>query len=214
MNRVLATAAVISLLLAACSGSKGRDFERYYDPQGSFSTDLPVGNDVTQAPAQPGASGAPGLVAGVVSQPPQPSPSPASQFGGGLSSITQQQAAADQTTYEVFAVTTDSFQNVSQMVLYFLTGDPAIDVQIEQPLRFAGGDGTLVVANASRSGQTTAAIAAAFTLGTGGTGYIVAAIFPPGDWEKERSDFEKIVASFTAAVPPGVQTIPLVTGGA
>lgn len=214
MTKTLAFAAVVAVLLAACSGSKSRAFERYYDPQGLFSTDLPAGNDVSETPPQPGASGAPGLLAGVVSQPPQPSPSPASQFGGGLSQFTQQQTQGDQTLYEVFAVTTDSFKDVSEMVLFFLTGDPAVDVQVEEPVAVAGSEGELVVANVVRSGQTTAALAAAFTLGKSGTGFIVAAIFPPGEWGKERSDFEKIVASFSPGVPPGVQTIPLAAGAA
>jgi hypothetical protein len=214
MRRHLALVGVIAVLFTGCSGSRSRSFERYYDPQGLFATDLPAGNDVTETPPQPGASGAPGIVAGVVSQPPQPSPSPTSQLGGGLSNITQQQAPADQTAYEVLAVTTDSFQSLPQMVLYFLTGDPATDVQVEQPWQIAGSDGELVVANATANGQTTAAIAAAFTLGRNGTGYIVAAVFPPGEWDKERSDFEKVIASFSSGVPPGVKTIPLVTGTA
>jgi hypothetical protein len=57
-------------------------------------------------------------------------------------------------------------------------------------------------------------LAAAFTLGRQGVGYIVAAIFPAGDWNNQRSDFLKVVSSFQAEVPPGLRTFPLATGSA
>jgi hypothetical protein len=55
-------------------------------------------------------------------------------------------------------------------------------------------------------------VAAAVSLGTGGDGYLVAAIFPPGGWGAEQADFMRVLASFRAGVPPGFSTFPI-TGG-
>lgn len=58
----------------------------------------------------------------------------------------------------------------------------------------------------------TSSVAAAVSLGTGGDGYLVAAIFPSGGWDAERADFLRVLASFRAGVPLGFSTFP-VTGG-
>jgi len=47
------------------------------------------------------------------------------------------------------------------------------------------------------------------TLGDGAIGYLVVAIFPPGGWDDERADFERIVRSFRTDVPPGLETFPV-----
>src|SRR6266540_815816 len=72
----------------------------------------------------------------------------------------------------------------------------------------------LAVADVVRDGQKVAGVAAAFTLGQQGVGYIVLAIFPPGDWASERSDFLKVVGSFRPGVPPGMKAFPLAGGTA
>lgn len=200
-----ALAVVAAAVLSACSGAPGRVFARYYDPRGLFSANLPAANDITVTPPQPSPKG-PSLLTGVLSAPPQPSPSPQSQFGGGLIG---QQAPSDQTVYQALVVTTDTFQDLSAMVLYFLTANPGVDVQLERPVQLAGTGGELVVADLVQNGQTSASVAAAFSLGEQGTGYILAAVFPPGEWNSQEPDFTRILRSFDPGVPPGLRTFPL-----
>lgn len=127
MCRLRTRVALVSIAvgLVACSGGSGRDLVPYYDPQELFNASLPAANDITVTPPQPPASDVPGLLTGVIAAPPQPSPSPqAGGFGGGLN--LGQTAATDQTTYEAFVVTTDTFGDLNAMTLYFLTGDPIV----------------------------------------------------------------------------------------
>ncbi len=209
MKKIL-IGAVATLSLAACSGDSGREFARYYDPQGIFATNLPAANDLQVTPAQ-ASSGGPQLLTGVVASPPQPSPSPQSALGGGLFDAAAQ--SADQTTYRVLAVQTDGFADLDAMALYFLTGDPAVDVRVEDPVRIDGDEGRLLVTDVKQDGAVTGSVAVAITLGRDGTGFLVAAFFPPGGWDAERDDFFRVVQSFRAEVPPGLMSFP-VTGPA
>ena len=210
-TRIALVAVAVGLL--ACSSGSRRDLARYYDPQGLFNASLPAANDVTVTPPQPPASGVPGLLTGVIAAPPQPSPSPTvGGFGGGLN--LGQTAPTDQTTYEAFVVTTDTFSDLNAMTLYFLTGDPIVDVQHEEAVRIAGSPGRLIVADVSQDEQVTSSVAAVVSLGAGGDGYLVAAIFPPGGWDAERADFMRVLASFRTGVPPGFSTFPVTGGGA
>ncbi len=193
------------LLFVACAQDSGREFARYYDEQGLFALSLPAANDITVTPPQPAQSG-PGLLTGVVSSPPAPSPSPASAIGGGIDVAS---AEPDQTVYQAFAVTADGFDTLDQMELYFLTGDPIVDVVIDDPARLDGNPARLIVADIDQGGEVTSSVAAAMTLGDGATGYLVVAIFPPGGWDDERADFERIVRSFRTDVPPGLETFPV-----
>ena len=143
----------------------------------------------------------------MVSSPPAPSPSPASAIGGGIGDIAN--AEPDQTVYQAFAVTADGFDTLDQMELYFLTGDPIVDVVIDDPARLDGNPARLIVADIDQGGEVTSSVAAAMTLGDGATGYLVVAIFPPGGWDDERADFERIVRSFRTDVPPGLETFPV-----
>jgi hypothetical protein len=204
-NIVLLTLAAIAL--AACSSASGRDLATYYDPEGFFSTRLPAANAISVTPPQPASTG-PGLLTGVVASPPQPSPSPSTGLGGS-SLLGNSQAPTDQTIYEAFAFTTGSFQTLDDMAYTLLTGDPSIDVDEESNMPFAGKPGRLVVATASQNGTPAASIAAVMTLGSGGTGYLLAAIFPPGGWDGERSDFLSIADSFRPGVPPGISSFDL-----
>ena len=213
MRRNLAVLALSALALVACGSASGRDLTTYYDPAGLFSTRLPAANAITVTPPQPAATG-PGMLTGVIAAPPQPSPSPPSAIGGGSSVIGQQAAPTDQTIYEAFAFTTDTFESLDDMALTLLTGDPSIDVDSEEDVRFAGRPGRLVVATAEQDGTPSASIAAVMTLGTDGTGYLLAAIFPPGEWDGERADFLEIARSFEPTVPPGISSFDLSTTGA
>jgi hypothetical protein len=199
---------LLAVALAACSGGEGREFARYYDPRGLFSTHLPAGNVLTVTPPQPAAEG-PGLLTGVISSPPQPSPSPAvGGFGGGaFGGVTEM---PDQTTYQAVAITTDGFTDLGEMGLYFLTGDPSIDLSIDDRVRLDGNPARLLVADVLQGEQPTASIAAAFTLGEGGTGFVIAAVFPPGGWEDERDDFYRVLESFRGGIPPGMDALPIV----
>jgi hypothetical protein len=212
LRRNLAVLALVALGLAACSGGSGRDLATYYDPQGFFSTRLPAANAISVTPPQPASTG-PGLLTGVVASPPTPSPSPSTALGGS-SLLGNAQAPTDQTIYEAFAFTTDSFDTLDDMAYALLTGDPSIDVDEESNMAFAGDPGRLVVATASQGGTPAASIAAVMTLGEDGTGYLLAAIFPPGTWDGERSDFLEIARSFKPGVPPGISSFDLSTTGA
>jgi hypothetical protein len=208
MRRIL-ICAVAAAALAACSQSSGREFARYYDPQGIFATNLPAANDLQVTPAQATSDG-PQLLTGVIATPPQPSPSPQSALGGSLFDTTTQ---TDQTTYQVLAVQTDGFADLDEMALYYLTGDPSVDVRVEDQIRIDGDEGRLLVSDVEQDGTATASVAVALTLGRDGTGFLLAAIFPPGEWDAERDDFFRVLQSFRVEVPPGLMSFP-VTGQA
>ena len=125
------------LLLAGCTQGSERDLARYYDDRGLFFVNLPAANDVTVTPPQPPQDG-PSLLTGVISSPPAPSPSPQAAIGGFDAAASGQ---PDQTVYQAFAVTADEFDDLDQMALYFLTGDPIFDVVIDDPARLDGAPG-------------------------------------------------------------------------
>lgn len=206
VNRVLRIAAmgVVAFALGACSGDDGRELARYYDERGLFTVDLPAENDIVVTQPQPAQDG-PGLLTGVVSSPPAPSP----QAQAGLGSALAPTEIPDQTIYQAFAVTAASFEDLDEMALYFLTGDPVVDVVVDDRIRVDGQVGRLVVADVRSDGEVTASVAAALTLGDGRTGYLLAAVFPPGSWDDERSDFERVLGSFRTQVPPGLTTFPV-----
>ncbi len=209
---VLSSFLLLAVLLASCSTAKERELSRYYDPRGLFAASLPSANTISVTPAQPG-NGGPGILSGVISQPPAPSPTPSGPLGGGIAQgLTQQTAPTDQTIYEAFVVTTDVFDGLSDMSLYFVTGDPTIDLKDQGPIEVGGAPGRLVVADSIQGGAPRASLAVAMSLGHGGTGYLLAAIFPPGSWPAEEADFLRVVRSFRADVPPGLRAFP-VTGG-
>lgn len=207
MDKVPLRAAFLIVLglLAACANDPGRDFARYYDGEGMFTLNLPAANDVTVTQPQSGQEG-PDLLTGVVSSPPAPSPSPASAFGGGFGAAEE---PPDQTVYQAFAVASEDFDDLDEMALFFLTGDPVIDVLIDDRATLGGDEARLIVADVNNAGTVTAGVAAAMTLGDGETGYLIAAVFPPGDWDAERDDFRRIVSSFRSSVPPGLRTFPV-----
>jgi hypothetical protein len=190
----------------ACARDSGREFARYYDEQGMFALNLPSANDFTVTPPQPGQSG-PRFLTGVVSSPPAPSSSPASGAFGGIDAAAQ--GEPDQTIYRAYAVMADGFDDLDQMALYYLTGDPIVDVTIDGSTHVDGNPARLIVADIDQGGEVTSSVAAAMTLGDGTTGYLILAIFPPGGWDDERDDFERIVRSFRTDVPPGLETFPV-----
>ena len=204
---MLATLVIVSLALGACGRDGGRELARYYDERGLFTVDLPAENDIVVTPPQPAQDG-PGLLSGVVSSPPAPSP----QAQPGLGASLAQTEEPDQTIYQAFAVASDGFEDLDEMALYFLTGDPIVDVVVDDRIRVDGKIGRLVVADVRNDGDLTASVAVALTLGDAGTGFLVAAIFPPGSWDDERFDFERVLRSFRTQVPPGLTTFPMGAG--
>jgi hypothetical protein len=195
----------LALALAACSSGSGREFARYYDPSGYFVTNLPAANDLSVMPAQSVPSG-PSVLSGVVATPPQPSPSPAG--GSPLPDIAATEAP-DQTIYRAIVVTTDTFETLDEMALFFLTADPVIDVTLDDAVRIDGHEARLIVADVNQEGTVTASLAVAITLGRGRTGFLVMAVFPPGQWEEERGDFFRVLESFRTEMPPGMETFPV-----
>ena len=190
----------------ACEGGEGRELARYYDPEGYFVTSLPAADDLVVTPPQPAVDG-PELLTGVVATPPQPSPAPQPGFGRGFA--VSQTEAPDQTVFRAFAITTDRFADLGEMGLFLLTGDPATDVQVDDDIRIDGLEGRLVVADLKQEGTVTRSVAAAFTLGIDGTGFLVAAAFPPGGWGGERGDFLRMVESFRTRISPGLAAFPV-----
>ena len=125
MGAMRRTAAVagMALLLAACSGSARRPLERYYDPQGLFTADLPAANDVQVLQPQGSTSG-PALASGVSSTPASASPSPSDLTGlGGITSS----VSSDQTQYRVLVITGGSYQTPQDLSLLQMD-DPAADL--------------------------------------------------------------------------------------
>jgi hypothetical protein len=208
LGRRVGVMLALALVLGACASAKDRDLARYYDPEHRFSTRLPAANTLSVIPPQPTADG-PTILSGVISQPPLPSPSPASQFGGIGAGLAQQTEPSDRTIYEAFAVTTDTFTDLADMTLYFVTANPAIDLKEQRAVEIDGMPGRLLVVDSVRDGQVRASLAVALTLGEDGTGYLIAAIFPPGQWETEEPDFLRVLDSFRAEVPPLLRTYPL-----
>jgi hypothetical protein len=199
---------LLAVLLAGCAPAQSRELATYYDPRGLFSADLPAANSVSVTAAQRGGAGA-SVLSGVVATPPEPSPTAASDIGGGFGAIAQQAPSGDQTLYQVLVVTTDAFTSVDAMQLAFLTGGPSVDVREERPVVVGRTEGRLVVADFTEGGAVRAGVAAAFTLGSDGVGYIVAAVFPPGEWDRERADFSRVVASLRPDVPSGLTSFPI-----
>jgi hypothetical protein len=206
--RRIGALAALALVLAACSGDSGREFARYYDPEGYFVTNLPAANDLTVASPQFDPDGLPVLLAGVLATPPQPSPSPSSAFTSFNAGST---GVSDQTIYRALAVPTAGFRDLDEMVLSWLTGDPAMDVIIVETVRVDADEGRLVVVDVAPEGVVISTMAWAFTLGGDrGHGFVITAIFPPGQWDAERGDFFRVLESFRSDVPPGFETFPLV----
>src|SRR4029453_10649149 len=109
-------------------------------------------NDIAVAPSEPTSQG-PSVLTGVVSTPPAPSPSPSSAFGGGLANLAQTTEPPDQTVYQALAGATGTFDDLPQMALAILTGNPIVDVQIEREMRLGGIAGELIVGGVVGEGR-------------------------------------------------------------
>ena len=203
---LVTTAIVVAVIAAGCGGtgsSSTRAFVRYHDPNGVFVADLPATHDLAPTEPQPEGQTAPGILAGVIAEP-SGVPSPSSGLGGGIALG----ADPDRTSFQVLVITSGGFESLEEMVLSYLTADPLIDVREERPTRVGGDPGLLLVADVLRDGASTAGIAAVFSLGHGGTGVILASVFPPGTWEAERADFLRLLRSFRTDLAPGELALP------
>lgn len=200
--------AFLSLLVAACGAAPARSLVDYHDPGGRFVASLPAANTFTVVPTRLETASTPGVLAGVIAEPPalaSPSASPTSAIGGfGIGPTSD-----DRTIFQALVVTTDGFTSLDDMTLYFLTNDSTFDVRETRAIRVAGEPGRLVVADYRAGDAATAGVAGAFTLGRDGVGYLIAAIFPPGTWAAQRADFLAVVRSFRSAVPPQEAAIPV-----
>lgn len=202
---IVATAILAASAIAGCGGPSGptRDFVEYHDPDGVFIADLPAGHTFAPTDPRPESQTAPGILAGVIAEPPGAA-SPSSALGGGTALATD----PDETSFQILVLTSSGFESLDDMVLSYLTADPLIDVREERPTRVDGDPGRLVVADVFRDDVPVAGIAAVFSLGHGGTGFILASVFPPGTWEAERSDFLWVLRSFRVDLPPGELAVP------
>jgi hypothetical protein len=191
----------VALLLAGCSGRSGRPLERYYDPQGQFSAELPAANTVQVLQPQSGTSG-PSLVAGVSSVP--ASPSPSAQSVGDLSGLgAGTTTSSDQTQFDVLVIGNGSYQTPQDVALLQLQ-DPAADLKVQQQITIGGRRGLLIVADYAATGTTPAySVASGFTL-NGPLAYWIRAVFPQGQWSSEEAGFLEMLRSFRTSVAPGV----------
>jgi hypothetical protein len=199
---MLAPAIGLTLVLVGCSGTSPRSLERYYDPQGAFSAELPATNTIQVAQPQAGASG-PSIVAGVTSTPATPSPS-----AGGLGDITglgtgAATGSSNQTLYRVLVIANGTFQTPQDVALLQLD-DPAADLKVQQQLTIGGRRGLLIVADYAATTTSPAySIASGFTL-NGPLAYWIFAAFPQGQWDAEQAEFLQVLRSFRTNVAPGV----------
>lgn len=209
--RRMGLGAVLAVTLVGCAGGSERDLVRYYDPRGLFVTSLPAANTLAVSAPQLAEDGS-GLLTGVTSTPPQPSAAPQA----GLTSFGNLGTGdpGDQTVYQALAVVTESFVDLEEMALFYVTGDPAIDVIEVEPVRIDGLEGTLLITDVTQQGAVTASLAVALTLGRDGTGFIVVAVFPPDTWGGERGDFFRVLESFRTEVPAGLASFPMAGRGA
>jgi hypothetical protein len=191
----------VALLLAGCSGRSGRPLERYYDPQGQFSAELPAANTVQVLQPQSGTSG-PSLVTGVSSVP--ASPSPSAQSVGDLSGLgAGTTTSSDQTQFDVLVIGNGSYQTPQDVALLQLQ-DPAADLKVQQQITIGGRRGLLIVADYAATGTTPAySVASGFTL-NGPLAYWIRAVFPQGQWSSEEAGFLEMLRSFRTSVAPGV----------
>lgn len=207
LRRLLAmTAVVVSVIASGCGGTSSsptREFVRYHDPNGVFIADLPATHTLTASEPRAEGQTAPGILAGVVAEPPGV-PTPSSGIGRGIALS----ASPDRTSFQVIVLTSGGFASLDEMVLSYLTADPLIDVREERPVLVGGDAGRLLVADVRSEGAATAGIAAAFSLGHGGTGVILASVFPPGTWDAERADFLRLLRSFRTDLSPGELALP------
>ena len=204
VRRVLFTAVGL-LVLASCGGGVEREFERYYDPSGLFSAELPRDNTVQVLPADPGSGEGPQLLGGVQSVPAAPTPAQG-LTGFGI----QPTGTQDQTAYYVFAFSSELLVEVEDLARIY-TSQPGVDVKIQEPVRIGGELGLLVVADNEAEGGIRFSVASGFLI-QGRRGYWIAAAFPEGAWEEERDDFLKVLSSFRTRVPPGISAVPLTPG--
>lgn len=191
----------VMLLLAGCSGTSSRTLERYYDPHGQFSAELPAANTVQVLQPQPGTTG-PSLVAGVSSVP--ASPSPSAQSVGDLSGLgAGTTSSSDQTQFEVLVIGNGSYQTPQDVSLLQLQ-DPAADLKVQQQITIGGRRGLLIVADYAATNTTPAySVASGFTL-NGPLAYWIRAVFPQGQWNSEEAGFLEVLRSFRTSVAPGV----------
>ncbi|MEX0833333.1 MAG: hypothetical protein WD276_05595 [Actinomycetota bacterium] len=180
-----------ALMAASCAQPKNRDFQRYYDPAGLFSTEFPSGNNVeTVQPSDLG--GGTRILGGARSLPPIPS-----QGSTGLGSIGGQ----DQTMYEVNVLDPGLLMTAHDLSTSLYASFPfKTDVEIRRNADVSGRNGLLVVAaHESEGGEF--GTASAFLVGNGNA-YWILTVFPDGSWEQEQSDFMRVLRSFKTEAPP------------
>lgn len=198
-NGVVKRLFVLPLLLAAaatavsCAQPKNRNFQRYYDPSGMFSTEFPSANQVELIPPEDLGAGGARILSGAISAPTPPDQnSPLAGLGG--------TGGNDQTIYLVLALDPGSIGSVEDLSVSLYTSDPSADVEVQQPTQVSGRDGLLVVATHDDQGSKYGS-ASGFLLGEG-TAYWIQTAFPEGSWDQERPDFLRVLRSFKTEAPP------------
>lgn len=210
--RKLALVVTLGVALAACAGGGGRALQRYYDPRGLFSADLPRENQIQVIQPQ-GAAGGPQLLTGVASTPPEPSPPPAAASAFGRRPVLGTQfRQQDRTIYVIYAVAADQFRSVEQLSRLH-TDDPSADLKVRESMEVGGRDGLLVVADHETDDGRTFTVASTFFI-EGDVGFWIAALFPLGDWDRERGDYLRVVSSFQSGVPAGIPAVAFGAGAA
>jgi hypothetical protein len=211
VKRRLVPVAVAALgLLAGCSSSTPLTTQRYYDPGGFFSAQLPSANQLVVMPVQK-ISTELDLLSGVVALPQTPSPSPSQAFGG--NALGQPATQTDTAWYSVAAVKAKGIANVTDLASKLLgeTVNPKLEAQ--QRVIVDGLPGLLVVANHTNdAGDPDYSDASAFFLYQD-VGFWVRELFPYGEWDTRSHGFRQVMQSFQPGVPAGVVAVPLVQPG-
>jgi hypothetical protein len=201
---VLILASLAALGVSCSNGLPSSPTQRYYDPSGFFSAQLPENNDVLVMPSQ-NVAGALPLLSGVLAVPPQPSPSPSSAFGGSgfLQPVTQQ----DTSVYSVFAINAKRVKSLRALASALLSETANPKVVAERSVMVEGRQGLLVVADHEDQGVGYSD-ASVFLL-DGDLGFWIREFFGLGEWDQRQDQFLDLMRSFQPGVPPGIAAVTL-----
>jgi hypothetical protein len=206
MRKALLPLSLVAVIAVGCSSDSGSSaMQRYYDPAGLFSAQLPRNNDILVMPSQNVAGSLP-LLGGVLAVPSTPTPSPSSgPFGGGnfIQPVTQE----DTSVYSVFAVRAKGISSMGDLATSLLADTANPQVVSQRLVRVMGRQGLLVIAD--HSDQGVGYSDASLFLLDGDLGYWIREFFGLGEWDKRRDQFFDLLRSFRPGVPPGITAVSL-----
>jgi hypothetical protein len=213
VKRMVPAGLLAMTVLAACSTGTSTPTQRYYDPGGLFSAQLPEPNDILVMPPQ-AVQGSPPLLSGVLSLPPQPSPSSSGTAFGSGNNLVEASANEDNAIYAVFVVKAKKYKTVAELAQALLSATQSPNLVSQEAVRAGGLDGLITVVDHpdDSGGGGEYSDASGFFL-DGEVGYWIRELFGFGEWGSRRDAFLSIVRSFKPGVPPGLPAIPITRAG-